>query len=45
VGERVLFAGEATSRASFGTVHGAVASAVREAQRLGVTTDGVAGLE
>jgi len=44
VGDRVLFAGEATSRASFGTVHGAVLSALREAQRLGVDGGGVPGL-
>lgn len=44
VGERVLFAGEATSRATFGTVHGAVLSALREAQRLGVDGGGVPGL-
>lgn len=44
VGDRVLFAGEATSRATFGTVHGAVLSAVREAQRLGVDAGGVPGL-
>lgn len=36
VGERVLFAGEATSRAYFGTLHGALHSARREAARLGV---------
>ena len=45
VGERVLFAGEATSPAGFGTVHGAVLSALREAQRLGVDGHGVAGLD
>ncbi len=44
VGDRVLFAGEATSRTTFGTVHGAVLSAVREAQRLGVDASGVPGL-
>jgi len=36
VGQRVLFAGEATSRAYFGTLHGAVESAQREALRLGI---------
>lgn len=36
VGERVLFAGEATSRAYFGTLHGALLSARREATRLGL---------
>lgn len=35
-GERVLFAGEATTSAYFGTLHGALASAKREAARLGV---------
>lgn len=44
VGDRVLFAGEATSRATFGTVHGAVLSALREAQRLGADASGVPGL-
>lgn len=44
VGKRVLFAGEATSRSTFGTVHGAVLSAVREAQRLGIDAGGVPGL-
>ena len=44
VGDRLLFAGEATSRAGFGTVHGAVSSALREAQRLGVDGSGVPGL-
>jgi monoamine oxidase len=44
VGDRLLFAGEATSRTTFGTVHGAVLSAVREAQRLGVGAGGVPGL-
>lgn len=44
VGERLLFAGEATSRSTFGTVHGAVLSALREAQRLGVDGGGVPGL-
>jgi polyamine oxidase len=39
VGQRVLFAGEATSRAYFGTAHGAVASARRELQRLGIAAD------
>ncbi len=37
VGERVLFAGEATSRAYFGTLHGAVHSAQREAARMRVS--------
>jgi monoamine oxidase len=36
VGGRVLFAGEATSRAYFGTLHGALLSARREAARLGL---------
>jgi monoamine oxidase len=44
VADRVLFAGEATSRSTFGTVHGAVLSAVREAQRLGIDASGVPGL-
>jgi len=44
VGERVLFAGEATSRPYFGTVHGAVHSAIREAARLGVDASGLPGL-
>lgn len=44
VGDRVLFAGEATARTTFGTVHGAVLSALREAQRLGADGSGVPGL-
>lgn len=44
VGERVLFAGEATSRPFFGTVHGAVHSAIREAARLGASASGLPGL-
>lgn len=44
VGERVLFAGEATSRSYFGTVHGAVHSAIREAARLGADASGLPGL-
>jgi len=44
VADRVLFAGEATSRPYFGTVHGAVHSAIREATRLGVDTSGLPGL-
>lgn len=36
LGQRVLFAGEATTSAYFGTLHGALISARREAQRLGV---------
>ncbi|MBK8264433.1 MAG: FAD-dependent oxidoreductase [Nannocystis sp.] len=44
VGDRVLFAGEATSRPYFGTVHGAVHSAIREAARLGVDGSGLPGV-
>ncbi len=44
VGERLLFAGEATSRGYFGTVHGALLSAIREAARLGVDRSGLPGL-
>lgn len=35
VNDRVLFAGEATSSAHFGTVHAAILSGIREAERLG----------
>ncbi len=34
VGQRLLFAGEATSPTAFGTVHGALWSGVREAERI-----------
>jgi len=44
VASRLLFAGEATSRTYFGTVHGAVDSARREAARLGVDSSGLPGL-
>lgn len=44
VADRVLFAGEATSRPYFGTVHGALHSAIREASRLGVGAEGLPGL-
>ena len=41
VGQRLLFAGEGTVSAYFGTVHGALMSGVREAQRLGAPLEGV----
>ena len=34
VGERLFFAGEATSRAHYGSVHGAFLSGLRESQRI-----------
>ncbi len=45
VGERLLFAGEATSFDHYQTVHGAMFTGLREARRLGVTQTRVPGLE
>ena len=45
VGERLLFAGEATSFDHHQTVHGAMFTGLREARRLGVTQVRVPGLE
>lgn len=44
-GERLLFAGEATSSTWYGNVHAAVFTGMREARRLGVSTFPVAGWE
>jgi monoamine oxidase len=44
VGERLFFAGEGTSRAYLGTVHGALHSAIREGLRLGGDLGGLPGL-
>jgi polyamine oxidase len=45
VGERLLFAGEATSFDHYQTVHGAMLTGLREAKRLGVTQVRIPGLE
>ena len=45
VGERLLFAGEGTSREYYGNVHAAVLSGLREARRLGVERFDVPGWE
>ena len=45
VGERLLFAGEATTWEHYATVHGALRSGLREAQRLGVADIAIPGLE
>ena len=45
VGERLLFAGEATYWTYYQTVHGAILSGLREAQRLGVNQILIPGLE
>ena len=44
IGERVFFAGEATSQDYFGTVHGALHSGIREGARLGGDLSGLPGL-
>jgi polyamine oxidase len=45
VGERLLFAGEATSFDHYATVHGAMLTGLREAKRLGVIQVQIPGLE
>jgi polyamine oxidase len=45
VGERLLFAGEATSFDHYATAHGAMLTGLREAKRLGVTQVQIPGLE
>lgn len=43
-GDRLLFAGEATTRSYFATMHGACLSGIREARRLGVVQIATPGL-
>jgi monoamine oxidase len=45
VGERLLFAGEATSFDHYATAHGAMLTGLREAKRLGVTQVQIPGLK
>ena len=45
VGDRLLFAGEATNWDYAATVHGALLSGLREARRLGVERNAIPGLE